>query len=48
VIKARIVSSDLNNPKLERKLISRIKLFRFKAGKMGKVTVKYPIDFLPS
>ena len=48
VIKARILSSDLNNPKLERKLISRVKLFRFKPGNMGKVTVKYPIDFLPS
>ncbi len=48
VIKARIVSSDLNNPKLERKLIRRVKMFRFKPGKMGKVTVKYPIDFLPS
>ncbi len=48
VIKARIVSSDLNNPKLERKLIIRVKSFRFKPGKMGKVTVRYPIDFLPS
>jgi len=48
VTKARIVSSDLNNPKLERKLLLKVKLFRFKAGNMGQVTVKYPIDFLPS
>ena len=48
VIKARILSSDLNNPKLERKLIARVKLFRFKPGRTEKVTVKYPIDFLPS
>jgi len=48
VIKARIISSDLNNPKLERKLIARVKLFRFKPGNTEKVTVKYPIDFLPS
>ncbi|VAW69815.1 hypothetical protein MNBD_GAMMA09-2472 [hydrothermal vent metagenome] len=48
VIKARILSSDLNNPKLERKLIARVKLFRFKPGNAEKVTVKYPIDFLPS
>jgi len=48
VIKARILSSDLNNPKLERKLIARVKLFRFKSGNAEKVTVKYPIDFLPS
>lgn len=48
VIKARILSSDLNNPKLEKKLIARVKLFRFKPGNAAKVTVKYPIDFLPS
>lgn len=48
VIKARILSSDLKNPKLEKKLIARVKLFRFKPSKSGKVTVKYPIDFLPS
>jgi len=48
VIKARIISSDLNNPKLERKLILRVKRFRFKPGNSAKVTVKYPIDFLPS
>ncbi len=48
VIKARILSSDLNNPKLERKLLARVKLFRFKSGSTERVTVKYPIDFLPS
>lgn len=48
VIKARILSSDLHNPKLERKLIARVKLFRFKPGNTEQVTVKYPIDFLPS
>jgi len=48
VIKARILSSELNNPKLEKKLIARVKLFRFKPGNTEKVTVKYPIDFLPS
>lgn len=48
VIKARIISSELNNPRLEKKLIARVKLFRFKPGKAAQVTVKYPIDFLPS
>jgi len=48
VTKARILSSDLNNPRLERKLIARVKLFRFKPGNSETVTVKYPIDFLPS
>lgn len=48
VTKVRIISSDLNNPTLERKLISRIKLFRFKARKVDTLIVKYPIDFLPT
>ncbi len=48
VIKARILSSELNNPRLEKKLIARVKLFRFKPSNAEQVTVKYPIDFLPS
>lgn len=48
VVKCRIVSSDLNNPALENKLVSRIKLFRFAAKDVAQVTVSYPIDFLPS
>lgn len=48
VTKARIVSSDLNNPELERKLLARIKLFRFKPGNVDTLIVKYPIDFLPT
>ncbi len=48
VTKARIVSSELNNPSLERKLLARVKLFKFKPSNAAVVTVKYPIDFLPS
>ncbi len=48
VVKVRIVSSELNNPKLEKKLVARIKMFRFAAKKVSQVTVTYPIDFLPS
>lgn len=48
VVNCRIVSSELNNPELERKLVSRIKLFRFAAKDVAQVTVSYPIDFLPS
>jgi TonB family protein len=48
VVKCRIVSSELNNPTLERKLVSRVKLFRFAAKDVAQVTVSYPIDFLPS
>jgi len=48
VVQCRIVSSELNDPALERKLVSRVKLFRFKASNVSKVTITYPIDFLPS
>lgn len=48
VTDCKILSSDLNNPDFERKLIARVKLFRFKASNADVMTVKYPIDFLPS
>ena len=48
VTKCRIISSELNNPSLEKKLIARIKLFRFAAKQVNSITVTYPIDFLPS
>jgi len=48
VSKCRIISSELDNKSLERKLIARIKLFRFAAKKVKTITVTYPIDFLPS
>ncbi len=48
VIDCKIVSSELNNPQLERKLVSRIKLFKFPSRDVDKAVVSYPIDFLPS
>jgi len=48
VVKCRIASSELNDPLLERKLVTRVKLFRFAAKDVAQVTVSYPIDFLPS
>jgi protein TonB len=48
VTDCHIVSSELNDPALENKLVSRVKLFRFKASNVSKVTITYPIDFLPS
>lgn len=48
VTQCRIISSELNAPDLERKIVARVKLFRFKPGNMLKTTIKYPIDFLPS
>ncbi|MCU7844606.1 MAG: TonB family protein [Candidatus Thiodiazotropha sp. (ex Monitilora ramsayi)] len=48
VTKCRIVSSELDDKKLERKLVSRIKLFKFTAKDVETTVVSYPIDFLPS
>jgi TonB family protein len=48
VTQCRIVSSELNNKRLERKLVSRIKLFKFLAKDVDTAVVSYPIDFLPS
>ncbi|VAW94557.1 hypothetical protein MNBD_GAMMA21-2969 [hydrothermal vent metagenome] len=49
VSKVRIISSELNNPTLESKLIRTVKGFRFKARtNVGTLVVKYPIDFLPT
>jgi len=48
VISAKIVSSELGDAKLERRLLRRIKQFNFGAQKVEKITVIYPIEFLPS
>ncbi len=43
----RIVSSELNNASLERRLVSRIKAFKFSTKSVEPVTVTFPIEFLP-
>jgi len=48
VTRARIVSSELNNPKLEKRLLSKVRKFRFANKPVPPITVTYPIDFLPS
>jgi len=48
VIKVTIVSSELGDEKLERKLALKIKKFVFARANVSQVTVSYPIDFLPS
>ena len=48
VTNVRIVSSELNDPALERRLIARIKQFKFEAKEVEPVTVTFPIEFLPS
>ena len=48
VTQIKVVSSELNDPKLESRLVNRIKLFSFGAFKVEPVVVTYPIEFLPS
>jgi len=44
----KLVSSELDDPALEKKLLRRIKMFNFGAKQVDDVTVTYPIDFLPA
>lgn len=48
VTKCIVVSSELNHKKLEKRLLSKIRKFRFANKKVPVITVSYPIDFLPS
>jgi TonB family protein len=48
VINVTIVSSELGDEKLERKLQLKIKKFKFSRADVPQITVSYPIDFLPS
>ncbi len=48
VTSCNIVSSELGHKKLEKRLISKIKKFKFADKNVPVITVTYPIDFLPS
>lgn len=48
VTRCDVVSSELNDTELERKLVARIKMFRFEARDVGTITVTKPIDFFPA
>ncbi len=43
-----IVSSDLGDEDLERKLVQRIRMFRFEAKDVEAITTTKPIDFFPA
>ncbi len=45
---ARVVSSDLNDPEFESKLLARIRLFKFEAKDVATLTATKPIDFFPA
>jgi TonB family protein len=48
VTRCEVLSSELKDPELERKLVARVKLFRFEAKDVGSITVTKPIDFFPA
>ncbi len=48
VTSCELVSSELNNPELERKLLARIKMIRFPAMDVESLTVTHPIEFFPA
>ena len=48
VTMARVVSSELKDPELERKIVARVKLFRFEPRDVEAITATKPIDFFPA
>ena len=48
VTRVDILSSELGDEALERKLVLKIKRFKFSRANVAEITVTYPIDFLPS
>ncbi|MDX1597696.1 MAG: AgmX/PglI C-terminal domain-containing protein [Marinobacter sp.] len=47
VSRCDVVSSELDNPELERRIALRVQLFNFGADNVAARKVKFPIDFLP-
>jgi periplasmic protein TonB len=45
---AHVISSDLNDPEFESKLLARIRLFKFEAKDVATLTATKPIDFFPA
>ncbi len=43
-----VVSSELNDDEFERRLVQRVRLFRFEARDVESVTTTKPIDFFPA
>mgnify|MGYP003578941753 CR=1 FL=1 len=48
VTMCRVVWSELNDPELEKKIVARVRLFRFEAKDVETVTTTKPIDFFPA
>lgn len=48
VTDCRIVSTELGDPELERKLVARVKMFRFEDKDVEAITTTKPIEFFPA
>jgi protein TonB len=48
VTECHVVSSELKDPDLERKIVARVKLFKFEAKDVAAITTTKPIEFVPS
>ena len=48
VTMCRVVSSELNDPDLESKIVARVRLFHFDPKDVETITTTKPIDFFPS
>lgn len=48
VTQCTVISSELNDADLERKLVARVKLFRFESKDVETITTTKPIDFFPA
>ena len=44
----RVVSSELKDPELERKIVALVRLFHFEAKDVDSITTTKPIDFFPA
>jgi periplasmic protein TonB len=48
VTECHVVSSELKDTELERKIVARVKLFRFEAKDVAAITTTKPIEFVPT
>ena len=48
VTMCRVVSSELNDPELEKRIVTKVKSFRFDAKDVEAITTTKPIDFFPA
>jgi TonB family protein len=47
VPESRIISSELGDPELERKLVARVKMFQFEDKVVAVMTTTKPVEFFP-